>query len=230
MNYVTDDTMNVFLRTLQPTYDGVLGEIQKEANEANVPIVPHEVARFLSVILTMKQPKHVLEIGTAVGFSAGLMSRYLQKEGTITTIDRFEVMLKDARENIKRMGLEDTVTILEGDAADILPTLTGPYDVIFLDAAKGQYSNFLPHCLRLMPIGGLLIVDDVLQGGTIAQTRFSVPRRQRTIHKRLRTFLWDITHMEGLETAILPIGDGVALCYKTKEIKGEQENDSENKT
>ncbi|WP_313528002.1 O-methyltransferase [Anaerotignum sp.] len=224
MNYVTDETMNTFLRTIQPMYDGVLGEIQREANAANVPIVPLETARLISVLLTMKRPKHILEIGTAVGFSAGLMSRYLQPGGTVTTIDRFEVMLKDARPNIKRMGLEDTITILEGDAADILPTLEGPYDVIFLDAAKGQYSSFLPHCLRLMPVGGILIVDDVLQGGTIAQTRYSVPRRQRTIHKRLRTFLWDITHNEALETSIIPIGDGMALCYKTKEIEGEKKN------
>ncbi|WP_352399043.1 O-methyltransferase [Anaerotignum sp.] len=224
MNYVTDETMNTFLRTIQPMYDGVLGEIQREANAANVPIVPLETARLISVLLTMKRPKHILEIGTAVGFSAGLMSRYLQPGGTVTTIDRFEVMLKDARPNIKRMGLEDTITILEGDAADILPTLEGPYDVIFLDAAKGQYSSFLPHCLRLMPVGGILIVDDVLQGGTIAQTRYCVPRRQRTIHKRLRTFLWDITHNEALETSIIPIGDGMALCYKTKEIEGETKN------
>ncbi len=224
MNYVTDETMNTFLRTIQPMYDGMLGEIQREANAANVPIVPLETARLISVLLTMKRPKHILEIGTAVGFSAGLMSRYLQPGGTVTTIDRFEVMLKDARPNIKRMGLEDTITILEGDAADILPTLEGPYDVIFLDAAKGQYSSFLPHCLRLMPVGGILIVDDVLQGGTIAQTRYSVPRRQRTIHKRLRTFLWDITHNEALETSIIPIGDGMALCYKTKEIEGEKKN------
>ena len=221
MNYVTDDDMNSFLRTIHPMYDGVLGEIQKEANKANVPIVPLETARLLSVLLSIQKPKHVLEIGTAVGFSAGLMSRYLQPGGTVTTIDRFEVMLKDARPNIQRMGLEDTITILEGDAADILPTLNGPYDVIFLDAAKGQYHSFLPHCLRLMPVGGLLIVDDVLQGGTIAQTRFSVPRRQRTIHKRLRAFLWDITHNDALETSILPVGDGVALCYKLKETEGE---------
>ncbi len=219
MNYVTDDTMNAYLRTVQPMYDGVLGEIQKEAMAAEVPIVPPEVARFLSVLLTMQKPKNILEIGTAVAFSAGLMCRYLPEEGTVTTIDRYEVMLKDARVNIKRMGLEDKIKILEGDAADILPTLEGPYDVIFMDAAKGQYQAFLPHCLRLLPVGGLLIVDDVLQGGTIAQTRFSVPRRQRTIHKRLRNFLWEITHHDALETSIIPIGDGVALCYKKKEIE-----------
>ena len=228
MKYATDNAINLYLRTVQPMYDGVLGEIQKEALAADVPIVPPETARLLSVLLTMQKPKHILEIGTAVGFSAGLMCRYLPEDGTVTTIDRFEVMLKDARKNIKRMGLEEKIQILEGDAADILPTLHGPYDVIFLDAAKGQYGNFLPHCLRMLPVGGLLIVDDVLQGGTIAQTRFSVPRRQRTIHKRLRNFLWDITHHDALETAIIPIGDGMALCYKNKELplteKGEQEH------
>ena len=115
------------------------------------------------------------------------------------------------------MGLEDKIKILEGDAADILPRLTGPYDVIFLDAAKGQYSAFLPHCIRLLNIGGLLIVDDVLQGGDIAKTRFAVPRRQRTIHKRLKNFLWDISHTDVLTSAIVPIGDGLAVCVKVKE-------------
>lgn len=219
MNYVTDDYINSYLRTIQPHYDGVLGEIEKESRDAQVPVIPHETARLLSVLLTMKKPKNILEVGTAVAFSSGLMSRYLQDGGTITTIDRYELMLKDARKNIARMGLEDTIKILEGDAADILPTLTGPYDVIFLDAAKGQYSAFLPHCLRLLPIGGLLIVDDVLQGGDIAKTRFSVPRRQRTIHKRLRNFLWDISHNDALESSIVPIGDGLAVCVKIKETE-----------
>lgn len=219
MNYVTDDYINSYLRTIQPHYDGVLGEIEKESRDAQVPVIPHETARLLSVLLTMKKPKNILEVGTAVAFSSGLMSRYLQDGGTITTIDRYELMLKDARKNIARMGLEDTIKILEGDAADILPTLTGPYDVIFLDAAKGQYSAFLPHCLRLLPVGGLLIVDDVLQGGDIAKTRFSVPRRQRTIHKRLRNFLWDISHNDALESSIIPIGDGLAVCVKIKETE-----------
>ena len=227
MNYVTNDTLNTYLRTLQPMYDGVLGEIQREAIAANVPIVPHETARLLSVLLELKKPRQILEIGTAVAFSAGLMSRYLQEGGSITTIDRFEVMLQDARKNIKRMGLENTIHILEGDAEDILPALEGPYDVIFLDAAKGQYGNFLPHLLRLLPVGGLLIVDDVLQGGSIAETRYSVPRRQRTIHKRMRQFLWDITHHPALETSIVPIGDGVALCYKKEEISNEVEGEIE---
>ena len=214
MNYVTDDDMNLYLRTVQRMYDGILGEIQKQSIEHDVPIVPHETARLLSVLLSIKKPKKILEIGTAVGFSAGLMSRYLEQGGSITTIDRFEIMLKDARENIKKMDLEDTITILEGDAADILPTLQEQYDVIFLDAAKGQYGNFLPHCIRLLPVGGILIVDDVLQGGSIAKTRFSVPRRQRTIHKRMRNFLWEISHNDCLESCILPVGDGVAICYK----------------
>lgn len=221
MNYVTDEEINLYLRTVQPMYDGMLGEIQKQSIKNQVPIVPHETARLLSVLLCIKKPKKILEIGTAVGFSAGLMSRYIQEGGKITTIDRFEVMLQDARENIKKMHLEDTIEIIEGDAANVLPKLNQQYDVIFLDAAKGQYGSFLPHCLRLLPIGGLLIVDDVLQGGSIAKTRFSVPRRQRTIHKRMRNFLWDISHHPALESCILPVGDGVALCCKIKQTEGD---------
>ena len=227
MNYVTEDYINNYLRSVQPHYDGVLGEIEKEARSTDVPIIPHETARFLSVLLTMKKPKNILEVGTAVGFSAGLMSRYLEEGGTVTTIDRFEVMLKDARQNIKRMELEDKVKIIEGDAADILPTLEGPYDVIFLDAAKGQYSAFLPQCIRLLPVGGLLLVDDVLQGGDIARSRFSVPRRQRTIHKRLRNFLWDISHSDVLLSSIVPIGDGLAVCVKVKKETDNEVNRDE---
>ena len=214
MNYVTDDTMNAYLRSVQPMYDGVLGEIQKEAIAAEVPIVPPEVARLLSVLLTMQKPKNILEIGTAVAFSAGLMCRYLPEEGTVTTIDRYEVMLKDARVNIKRMGLEDKIKILEGDAADILPTLEGPYDVIFMDAAKGQYIHWLPDILRLLSANGVLFSDNVLQDGDIIESRFAVERRNRTIHARMREYLYTLTHMPELQTSVVPIGDGVALSVK----------------
>ena len=217
MKIHVEDYISKYIRVLQPPYEGVLFEIQEEAIDNDVPIVPHEVARFLSVILTMKKPKRILEIGTAVGFSASLMSKYLDDGGHITTIDRYDIMLADAKKNIARMGIEDKVTILEGDANDILPTLEGPYDVIFMDAGKGQYMNFLPHCLRLMPVGGILIADDILQGGYIAKSRYAVERRQRTIHKRLRNFLWEITHNPILETCLLPVGDGIALCYKKEE-------------
>lgn len=211
MNYVTDDTMNAYLRSVQPMYDGVLGEIQKEAIAAEVPIVPPEVARLLSVLLTMQKPKNILEIGTAVAFSAGLMCRYLPEEGTVTTIDRYEVMLKDARVNIKRMGLEDKIKILEGDAADILQTLEGPYDVIFMDAAKGQYIHFLEDVMRLLAPEGLLVSDNVLQDGDIIESRFAVTRRNRTIHKRMREYLYCLTHHPRLTTSVLTVGDGVAV-------------------
>ena len=214
MNYVTDDTMNAYLRSVQPMYDGVLGEIQKEAIAAEVPIVPPEVARLLSVLLTMQKPKNILEIGTAVAFSAGLMCRYLPEEGTVTTIDRYEVMLKDARVNIKRMGLEDKIKILEGDAADILQTLEGPYDVIFMDAAKGQYIHWLPDILRLLSTGGVLVSYNVLQDGDIIESRFAVERRNRTIHARMREYLYTLTHMPEFQTSVVPIGDGVALSVK----------------
>ena len=217
MNYVTDDTMNAYLRSVQPMYDGVLGEIQKEAIAAEVPIVPPEVARLLSVLLTMKKPKNILEIGTAVAFSAGLMCRYLPEEGTVTTIDRYEVMLKDARVNIKRMGLEDKIKILEGDAADILPTLEGPYDVIFMDAAKGQYIHWLPDILRLLSANGVLFSDNVLQDGDIIESHYAVERRNRTIYKRMREYLYELKHDEHLMTSIVPIGDGATLSVKIKE-------------
>lgn len=208
MNYVTDDTMNAYLRSVQPMYDGVLGDSEGSDCGRGTNRAARGGAAFKCASDDAEAEKYSGNRHSRSLFLAGLMCRYLPEEGTVTTIDRYEVMLKDARVNIKRMGLEDKIKILEGDAADILRTLEGPYDVIFMDAAKGQYQAFLPHCLRLLPVGGLLIVDDVLQGGTIAQTRFSVPRRQRTIHKRLRNFLWEITHHDALETSIIPIGDG----------------------
>lgn len=225
MSGVTQDDVNTFLREVQPLCDGLLGDIQKEAMKNNVPIIPPEVVHLLSVILQIKKPVNILEIGTAIAFSSIFMSQYIDPNGSITTIERFDIMKAQAVINIKKVGLEKTINIIDGDAAEILPTLKGPYDVIFLDAAKAQYNIFLPECIRLLPIGGILIADDVLQNGSIAQSRFNVPRRQRTIHKRMRNFLWNISHNQQLQSSIIPIGDGVAICYKIAEEKGDKKND-----
>lgn len=229
---VTNDELNDFLRSVQPEYGGTLGEIQKIAYDQEVPIVRFETARLITVLLSMQKPKNILEIGTAVAFSASLMSLYLEDGGKITTIDRHDKMINKAKINIEKMGLENTINMLEGDAREILPLLqekNEKYDVIFMDAGKGQYINFLPYCLDMLEIGGLLMIDDVLQGGTVYQPIETIDKRQRTIHKRLNTLLYEITHMEGLETSIVPIGDGLALCYKTDEIhwEGINENDNE---
>lgn len=215
---ITQERVIDFLREIQPMCSGQLGEVQKKAIDENVPIIPPEVANLLAVILQIKKPSSILEIGTAIAFSASFMSQYIKEDGIITTIERFDVMKKQAIENIKKLGLENKINMIEGDAAKILPTLKGPYDIIFMDAAKAQYNTFLPECIRLLPVGGILIADDVLQNGFIAQSRFEVPRRQRTIHKRMRNFLWNISHSSVLQSSIIPIGDGVAICYKKENI------------
>ena len=146
------------------------------------------------------------------------MSKFLSDGGKITTIDRFDIMIEQFRENRKKMGLEDKIELIEGNACEVLPRLSEKFDVIFLDAAKGQYIQMLPDCIRLLETGGILIADDVLQNGNIAKKREEIPRRQRTIHTRMRNFLWEITHNDALETSILTIGDGVALCCKVSDI------------
>lgn len=215
---LTESYLQDYLKEVLPLCEGTLGDIQKDSYKKNVPIIHNDVVRLLSVLLSLKKPKNILEIGAAVGFSSALMSNFLEDGGKITTIDRFDVMIEQFKENRKKMKLENKVELIEGDACDILPTLNQKFDVIFLDAAKGQYIQMLPHCLRLLEVGGLFIADDVLQDGRIAKKRLDIPRRQRTIHTRMREFLWEISHNDALETSILTIGDGVALCHKVKEI------------
>ncbi len=215
---LTENYLQDYLKEILPMCGGILGDIQKISYENDVPIIPNDVVRLLSFILAVKRPEKVLEIGAAVGFSSGLMSRFLAEGGKITTIDRFDIMIEQFKENREKMNLEDKIELIEGNACEILPKLSQKFDVIFLDAAKGQYIQMLPHCIRLLETGGILIADDVLQGGNIAKKRIDVPRRQRTIHTRMRNFLWEITHNSALETAILTVGDGVALCCKVEDV------------
>lgn len=167
--------------------------------------------QFLKLLLAMKRPMRILEVGTAVGFSSILMAEYDPVPCEITTIENYEKRIPIAKENFIRAGKEKQIMLLEGDAAQILPTLTETYDFIFMDAAKGQYIHFMPDILRLLGPEGTLVSDNVLQDGDIIESRFAVTRRNRTIHKRMREYLYELTHDEHLVTAVLPIGDGVTV-------------------
>lgn len=212
-NYIVE-----YIRALHNVPDSpILKEIETQIamGVKTWPIIKPEVADFIKVQLSIIKPQKILEIGTAVGYSAILMSQYLRNTGKITTLERFPYMLGKARQNIKKANLEDVIEIIEGDAAETLPTLQDEtYDVIFMDCAKGQYIHFLEDCIRLLKIGGVLITDNVLHKGSVAKSRYLIERRQRTTHARLREFLWVITHSDQLISSIIPIGDGIALSYK----------------
>lgn len=203
-----------YLREEQKQVPGELGQIQKEANERGVPIIPHETVVFMQFLLGQIKPKNILEIGTAIGFSSSLMAQYAAEDAHVTTIDRFDVMIRNAKETYKRLGNEEKITLLEGQAADIFPTLTGPYDFIFMDSAKSKYIEFLPECLRLLKKGGVLMVDDIFQAGTVLDPIEEIPRSQRTIHRKLKRFLKVINTHPDLTTSLVPLGDGVALITK----------------
>jgi predicted O-methyltransferase YrrM len=172
---------------------------------------------FLKLLLALKQPKRILEVGAAVGFSSILMAEYGPADCEIVTIENYDKRIPLAKANFARAGKEDQITLLEGDAQDILPTLDGTFDLIFMDAAKGQYIHFMPEILRLLAAGGVLVSDNVLQDGDIIESHYIVERRNRTIYKRMREYLYELTHNEKLVTAVLPVGDGITVsCRKSQ--------------
>lgn len=211
---IVDERMVSFINSLDTGNPSYLNELEEYACATDVPIVRTEMQSFLRFLMKMKQPKHILEVGTAIGFSALLMSEYAPRDCKITTIEKYEKRIPLALENFKKAGKEDSITLLQGDALEILPTLAGEYDFIFMDAAKGQYIHFLPDILRLLKKDGLLVSDNVLQDGDVLESRFAVTRRNRTIHGRMRDYLYTLKHTEELTTAIIPLGDGVALSVK----------------
>ncbi|MCM1123288.1 MAG: O-methyltransferase [Eubacterium sp.] len=211
---IADERMNAFIDSLDGGNAPFLNEIENEAKKANVPIIRAQVQSLLKFLLAVRKPSSILEVGCAVGFSALLMSEYAPENCHITTIEKYEKRIPVAKENFRRAGREDKITLLEGDAADILKGLEGTYDLIFMDAAKGQYIHFLPEVLRLLSEGGILLSDNVLQDGDIIESRFAVTRRNRTIHSRMREYLYELKHHPDLETVILPVGDGVTISFK----------------
>ena len=214
---VIDERMSAFIDSLDRGNMPFLDEIEKHAIETQVPVIRKSMQSLLKFLLALSKPRNILEIGTAIGFSALLMSEYGPEDCHITTIEKYEKRIPVARETFRKNGREDRITLLEGNAAEILKGLEGSYDLIFMDAAKGQYIHFLPEVLRLLATGGLLVSDNVLQDGSIIESRFAIPRRDRTIHARMRDYLYELKHMPDLETVILPVGDGVTLTTKYKE-------------
>ncbi len=208
--------MIAFINSFDKGNTPFLNQIEKEARAEAVPIVRTQTQNLLRFLMAAHRPRNILEVGTAVGFSALLMSEYAPEGCRITTIEKYEKRIPVAKENFRRAGKEDAITLLEGDAAEILHTLNDTYDFIFMDAAKGQYLHFLPDAVRLLGEGGLLVSDNVLQDGDVLESRFAVTRRNRTIHARMRDYLYELTHHELLETVILPVGDGVSVSTKIK--------------
>ena len=211
---IVDERLVTYINSLDTGNTEILDQIEKEAIAAYVPIIRKEMQSFLKLLLAMQKPMRILEVGTAVGFSAILMAKYAPADCKIVTIENYEKRIPVAKENFKRAGKDEQITLLEGDAMQILPTLSGEFDMIFMDAAKGQYINFMPDILRLLKSGGVLVSDNVLQDGDIIESHYVVERRNRTIYKRMREYMYELTHNEGLVTAVLPVGDGITVSAK----------------
>ncbi len=216
---IIDERMAAFIDSFDKGNTPFLDEIEKRAQAERIPVIRRSTQSLLKFLLAYSKPKSILEVGTAIGFSALLMDEYSPEGCHITTIEKYQKRIPAARENFRRAGAEDRIALLEGDAAEILKELEGPYDLIFMDAAKGQYINFLPDVLRLLSPGGLLVSDNVLQDGDVIESRFAVTRRNRTIHARMREYLYVLKHHAQLETAVLPVGDGVTLSTKIATVQ-----------
>ncbi|MGG7323732.1 O-methyltransferase [Clostridium baratii] len=213
MSGITYDYMEEYLRGLIGENKGILKEIEDFAKENSVPIVQKEAGKFLEFMVSMKRPLKILELGTAIGYSSILMYNAAKTNPDIVTIERSQEMIKLAKENLKKFNLEDKITIKEGDCLEILENLDEEFDLIFMDAGKGHYNHFLPHCLRLLKQDGIIIADNVLFRGMVPSDDL-VKRRKITIVKRMRTYLDMVSNDENLITSVIPMGDGIAITKR----------------
>ena len=211
---IVDERLVTYINSLDKGNTAVLDQIEREALESYVPIIRKDMQSFLKLLLTVQKPMRILEVGTAVGFSAILMAEYAPEGCKIVTIENYDKRIPIAKQNFERAGKSDQITLLEGDATEVLKTLEEPFDMIFMDAAKGQYINFMPDVLRLLKKDGVLVSDNVLQDGDIIESHFIVERRNRTIYKRMREYLYELTHRDDLVTSVLPVGDGITVSVK----------------
>ena len=213
MTSINEEYITEYIRELLPERTPILRDLEDYAKHHKVPIIEPEVAQVLRFLLKLQKPKEVLEVGTAIGYSAITMAETLKKDFYITTLEKDPLMIEQANINIEKSGFKDYIKIIEGDALETFPHLSKSYDFIFLDAAKGQYIEFMDYSLKLLKPGGIIVSDNVLYKGMVAQ-KSQVKRRQRTIVTRLRDYLEWINHIEGVFSSVIPIGDGLALTYK----------------
>ena len=205
-----------FMRERQAPVTDALKELEEFARRENIPIIPHETVAFFRLFLQTMQPKSILEIGTAIGFSALLMAEQVP-DARITTIDRNEEMIGFAKENFARFDQRKQITLLEGDAVDLLEHIEQRFDLIFMDSAKSKYIVFLPEVLKRLGVGGVVILDDIFQGGDVARDIMDVRRGQRTIYRGLQRLFDATLDHPGLTASLIPLGDGILMIRKNQE-------------
>lgn len=208
-----------FINRKQGLSSGDLGELQKEFYEKGLPIIDPETAKLMELLLNIHRPKEILELGLAVGFSSSLMAKALP-ESKITSVERWDMMIDRAVDTHKQLNITN-VSIIEGDAVEVMKDMDSSifYDFIFLDCGKGQYINLLPLCLAHLNNGGMLFVDDIFQTGRILENIEDIPRRQRTIHRRMNEFIDEVFSNPNLKANLLPIADGVIIAFKKTEME-----------
>lgn len=213
LNQINEEYIEEYIRSLLPEKNGNFKVMEMYAEENHIPIVQPEVAQLLKVLIKINKPNNILEVGTAIGYSALIMAEVTSAKCKITTIERRKDMIELAINNISKTEYNNKINILEGEAEDILSNLEEKYDFIFLDAAKGQYLDFFNKCIKSLNVGGIIVSDNVLYKGMVATDKLVI-RRKKTIVKRLREFLQYINHIEGYISSVIPIGDGVAITYR----------------
>ncbi len=214
---IIDENLTGYIRSFEPDLPNYLYEMEREGLENLVPIIKKESQSVLRFVLKAYRPKKLLEIGTAIGFSASLMLDILEGDAEVLTIEKSTDRVADAERNLKKSPYRDSVTLVEGDAAEILGRLVSDkpeYDFVFMDAAKAQYSEYLKHIDKLLKPGGVLLTDNILQEGSVYCSKFSVIRRDRTIHQRMRQFLDHMMRTDEYSSCIIPIGDGMLMSIK----------------
>lgn len=213
MKGITYDYMEQYIRSLIEDHNAPLKELEDYAHENNVPIVHKEVARFLELMINIKKPLKILELGTAIGYSSILMNISSKGNSKITTIERDEKMIAAAQRNIEKYGFTDKIKIIQGDCLEVLKQLNDKYDLIFMDAGKGHYNHFLPECMRLLNKDGIIIADNALFRGMVASDDL-VERRKITIVKRMREYLKLVSDNKSFITSVIPMGDGIAVTTR----------------